>query len=100
MLRPTVSLVRGVVPSARRNVTAAASFEFDTLHELGEKSLAHGDRPSLGERQADGTWKWLTYAERHALTKRSAAALTAHGVTGGARVALISRNSVEWATTS
>ena len=69
---------------------------FGTLHELSELSLSYGDRPSLGTREPDGTWRWVSYAERYALTQRTRAALSARGLKSGDRVAVVSKNREEW----
>mmetsp|Transcript_26912 Transcript_26912/g.83735 ORF Transcript_26912/g.83735 Transcript_26912/m.83735 type:complete len:664 (-) Transcript_26912:58-2049(-) len=72
-----------------------------TLHELGVAAgEAYGDLKSLGSRDAaTGAWTWTTYAERATNAKALGNALASYGVERGDRVAVISRNRAEFATT-
>jgi long-chain acyl-CoA synthetase len=56
----------------------------------------YGDTPAFGTREHDG-WRWTTYREFAALVGRARAGLAALGIGPGDRVAVISRNRLEWA---
>ncbi len=55
----------------------------------------HGPRELFGTRTASG-WQWITYAQLYARVGALRAALHARGVKRGDRVAVISRNRLEW----
>lgn len=66
------------------------------LVSLFERSAAlYGDRPMFGVKTPHG-WRWITYREIGNGVARLRAALKRLGVGKGDRVAIISRNSVEW----
>ena len=54
------------------------------------------ERPFLGERHA-GEWVWTSYAELAQLVTELRGGLAALGVHAGDRVAIVSRNNVDWA---
>ncbi|MBI3202250.1 MAG: long-chain fatty acid--CoA ligase [Myxococcales bacterium] len=69
---------------------------FTDLVTLWEESAdAFADRPALGSRQAGG-WAWHSYGELADRVRRVAGALACRGVGRGDRVAVVSRNRVEW----
>ena len=72
--------------------------EVGTLHELGVLAgERYGDQKSIGYK--NGTeWAWVTFAERAAQAKKTTALLESVGVTKGDRVAVISKNRIEWAS--
>jgi long-chain acyl-CoA synthetase len=63
---------------------------------LGGAVQDHGQRPLFGVRSASG-WSWVTYAEFARRVDALRAGLGRLGVRQGGRVAVISRNRVEWA---
>jgi long-chain acyl-CoA synthetase len=68
----------------------------DTLVTLLDASVCdHADRPALGVRQ-EGGWHWMSYAELAFRVNAFRAGLAALGVGRGDRVAVVSRNRVEW----
>jgi long-chain acyl-CoA synthetase len=70
----------------------------ENLIDLAASSLSRfADRPLFGER-LDGAWRWRSYAEWQDGVDRLRAALAQLGVRPGDRVAIISRNSIAWAT--
>lgn len=70
---------------------------YSSLVDLFEKSTAqYPHRPLFGTK-VGGAWRWITYDELRKDVDRFRAALARLGVGPGDRVALISRNSVEWA---
>jgi long-chain acyl-CoA synthetase len=68
----------------------------DLVSSLDASVHAHGDRPVFGVRATDG-WHWTTYAELARMVDAFRSALAVLGVTAGDRVAVISRNRLEWA---
>ena len=58
--------------------------------------LAHGERPVFGVRGTDG-WRWITYAELGRMVDAFRGALAQLGVGKGDRLAIVSRNRLEWA---
>ena len=72
--------------------------QYDTLvHMLEESCRKFKDRELFGTKR-DGEWHWITYGEFHKLVQACAAGLAHLGVAPGDRVAIVSDNSVEWAT--
>jgi long-chain acyl-CoA synthetase len=70
---------------------------YTDLVELQEDSCRRfAERPLFGER-GDAGWLWTTYAEFAALVDAARAGLAALGVGKGDRVAIVSRNRLEWA---
>jgi long-chain acyl-CoA synthetase len=55
------------------------------------------DRPLFGERR-DGSWRWLTYRDWQARVDALRGGLATLCVKPGDRIAIISRNSTDWAT--
>jgi long-chain acyl-CoA synthetase len=69
----------------------------DNLVDLARASVARfADRPLFGQRR-NGAWHWITYAEWQARVDALGAALAELGVEPGDRVAMVSRNSSDWA---
>jgi long-chain acyl-CoA synthetase len=68
----------------------------DLVSSLDASVRAHGERPVFGVRASDG-WHWTTYAEFGRMVDAFRAALADLGVAAGDRVAVISRNRLEWA---
>jgi long-chain acyl-CoA synthetase len=54
-------------------------------------------RELFGTKLASGEWQWTTYGEFRSLVDRARSGLSAMGVGPGDRVAIVSRNRVEWA---
>jgi long-chain acyl-CoA synthetase len=72
--------------------------EIPDLVHLGEDSVRRfGQNPLFGERGADGTWRWTTYADFWAQVAELRGGLAVHGVGRGDRVGIVSRNSAAWA---
>jgi long-chain acyl-CoA synthetase len=68
-----------------------------SLVELAEQSLRRfASNPLFGTRR-DGAWSWLSYREFSVIVEELRAGLAVLGVNAGDRVAIVSRNSVEWA---
>ena len=68
-----------------------------SLVELEQDSVRrHASRPLFGTRH-DGTWSWLSYREIGEIVDEIRGGLAALGVHHGDRVAIVSRNSAEWA---
>ncbi|HEY6032746.1 MAG TPA: AMP-binding protein, partial [Kofleriaceae bacterium] len=68
-----------------------------SLVELEQNSVRrYASRPLFGTRH-DGTWSWLSYREVGELVDEIRGGLAALGVRHGDRVAIVSRNSAEWA---
>jgi long-chain acyl-CoA synthetase len=71
---------------------------YATLVHLFEGSCKKfKDRDLFGTKR-DGTWHWLKYSEFEQLVAACCGGLAALGVGPGDRVAIVSDNSVEWAT--
>jgi len=71
---------------------------FNTLVELCQNSVEDfGPRELFGEKQADGSWKWVHYSEFGKLVDEARAGLALLGVKKGDRVAMVADNRVEWA---
>ncbi len=68
----------------------------DLVSSLETSVRVHGARPLFGVRQTDG-WHWTTYADFARTVDAFRAALAGRGVGPGDRIAIISRNRVEWA---
>lgn len=67
------------------------------LVELGEaSSRAFAERPLFGTKTSDG-WKWTSYREFQELVDAFRGGLESLGVGAGDRVAIVSKNRVEWA---
>lgn len=72
--------------------------KFETLVELLRNSLDDfGEKEVFGEKQEDGSWKWLTYRDFGELVADARAGLAELGVMAGDRVAIVSNNRIEWA---
>ncbi len=72
--------------------------QFKNLPDLLTKSVAkYAGNPYLGTIQADGSWKFITYAEFGELVDQFRGGLAGLGIGAGDRVAVISDNRVEWA---
>jgi len=68
----------------------------DTLVTLLHGTVAeHGSRPALGTRTG-GEWLWTSYAELLTMVNALRGGLVALGVERGDRVAIVSRNRLEW----
>lgn len=68
-----------------------------TLPEMARQSCErYADRPLFGTR-GPGGWVWTSYREVGSMIDRFRSALADLGIGGGDRVAIISRNRVEWA---
>uniref|UniRef100_A0A7S3JNS9 AMP-dependent synthetase/ligase domain-containing protein n=1 Tax=Aureoumbra lagunensis TaxID=44058 RepID=A0A7S3JNS9_9STRA len=97
---------RVVVRSCSFSTTATEPYrilegsKISTLHELGVTAgKLYSDRLSLGTKCAETKeWLWTTFAQRAEKAKRCTAMLRSMGVKRGDRVAVISKNRVEWAT--
>ncbi|KAJ8609895.1 hypothetical protein CTAYLR_005548 [Chrysophaeum taylorii] len=69
-----------------------------TLHELGViAGEVFGSAPSIGSR-VGSRWVWVSFAERARRAKRFSNFLKSLNVDRGDRVAVISKNSVDWVT--
>jgi long-chain acyl-CoA synthetase len=72
---------------------------FETLSELLEQKAAKFKNNDLfGTKQPDESWRWITYGDFRERVARCRGGLAAKGVGAGDRVAIVSDNSVEWAT--
>jgi long-chain acyl-CoA synthetase len=70
---------------------------FANLVELLERSHeAFGERPLFGTKGSD-RWSWTTYSAFFALVGNCRGGLSSLGVAAGDKVAIVSRNCVEWA---
>ena len=73
---------------------------FNTLHDLmANASERYAERPALGVK-TDGEYQYLTYAEVGQKIEAFRGALAALGVGKGDKVAIISRNRLEWVVTA
>ena len=80
------------IPGARHVAMNATS-----LVELADDSVRRfASNPLFGTRH-DGAWSWLSYGEFGRLDDELRAGRAVLGVNAGDRVAIVSRNSVEWA---
>ena len=71
--------------------------QYQDLVELQEDSCRRfAERPVFGER-GEGGWTWTTYRELASLVDAARGGLAALGVGPGDRVAIVSRNRLEWA---
>jgi long-chain acyl-CoA synthetase len=71
---------------------------YATLCDLLEGSVQkYKDRDIFGTKR-DGEWHWLTYGEFAKLVEACSGGLAQLGIAPGDRVAMVSDNSVEWAT--
>lgn len=72
--------------------------QYRNLVELIQVSVQRfAGNPMYGNRQADGSWAYVTYGQFGAAMDKVRAGLAALGVGEGDRVAIISNNRVEWA---
>jgi long-chain acyl-CoA synthetase len=68
------------------------------LAELWERSAqAYPHNPLFGNKNAYGSWSWMSYGEFKRDVDRFRAALAALGVGPGDRVAIAANNRIEWA---
>jgi long-chain acyl-CoA synthetase len=70
------------------------------VHLLDASCRKFSERELFGVKQPNGEWKWITYAEFKLRVDACAAGLAALGVGPGDRVAIVSDNCVEWATSA
>ncbi|HEX7700460.1 MAG TPA: long-chain fatty acid--CoA ligase [Kofleriaceae bacterium] len=68
-----------------------------SLVELAEQSIRRFASNRLFGTRRDGAWSWLSYRDFSAIVDELRAGLAVLGVRAGDRVAIVSRNSVEWA---
>lgn len=74
------------------------SFSFSTLVELIQFSVRDfGPRELFGQKQEDGSWKWLRYSEFGVMVDEARGGLAQLGIQKGDRVAIVADNRVEWA---
>jgi len=74
-----------------------SSRPFASLVEMAEDSFQRfASRPRFGNRR-DGVWSWTSFADLATLVDEIRGGLAALGVHAGDRVAIVSRNSTEWA---
>jgi long-chain acyl-CoA synthetase len=74
------------------------AIQISTLADLLTNSVAsYADNPLFGQRSADGSWHWTTYAEFGDSVEKARGGLASLGIGHGDRVAAISDNRVEWA---
>ena len=69
----------------------------DLVSMLARSVREHANRPLFGTRRPDGAWTWMTYAEFGAQVDALRGGLALLGVGPGDRVAVVSRNRIEWA---
>lgn len=69
----------------------------DLVSMLAESVGRHASRPLFGTRARDGKWTWTTYEQFSAQVDALRGALSLLGVEPGERIAVVSRNRVEWA---
>src|SRR5579883_1370579 len=69
----------------------------DLVSMLAQSVRDHAARPLFGVRAPDGLWSWTTYAQFARQVDALRGGLALLGVRRGDRVALISRNRIEWA---
>lgn len=75
--------------------------QFKNLVDLCTKSVERfAGNEIFGNRQADGTWTYITYREFGELVDKARGGFKALGLEPGDRVAIISNNRVEWAVTA
>ncbi|RPI26293.1 MAG: long-chain fatty acid--CoA ligase [Actinobacteria bacterium] len=75
-----------------------ADSDFSDLVDLYTRSVERfAGNPLFGERNDDGTWLWMTYAEMGAAVDRARGGLASLGVGSGDRVAIVSDNRPQWA---
>src|SRR4051794_38984969 len=70
-----------------------------SLRSLLDASLEYGDRDYLVDGSADEGGRRISYADHHPAVGRVAGWLAGQGVGKGDRVAILGRNSIEWAVT-
>ena len=66
-------------------------------HLLKEKAAAHPDRPFIGQRTAEGPWRFVTYGEADRYSDAIAAALINRGMGQDSPLMILSGNSIEHA---
>ena len=75
--------------------------QFKNLVDLCTKSVERfAGNEIFGNRQADGSWTYITYGEFGELVDRFRGGLKTLGIEPGDRVAIISNNRVEWAVSA
>lgn len=79
-------------------VTGPMPRQFQTLVELFQNSVEDfGAKEAFGEKQSDGSWKWVHFAEVGRMVEDARGGLALLGVGPGDKVAIVSDNRVEWA---
>lgn len=72
--------------------------KFETLVQLFQNSVEdYGAKEAFGEKQADGSWKWIHFQELKTMVDEARSGLAQLGVEHGDRVAIIADNRIEWA---
>jgi long-chain acyl-CoA synthetase len=75
--------------------------QFKNLVDLCTKSVERfAGNEIFGNRQADGTWTYITYREFGEMVDKARGGLKQLGIEKGDRVAIISNNRIEWAVTA
>lgn len=69
----------------------------DLVSMLAESVRRHASRPLFGTLSPEGAWTWMTYEQFGAQVDALRGGLSLVGVQPGDRVAVVSRNRVEWA---
>ncbi len=71
--------------------------QFETLAELIQNSVEDfGSKEAFGEKQPDGSWRWIHFAEVGRMVDDARAGLVQLGVKAGDKVAVVSDNRLEW----
>jgi long-chain acyl-CoA synthetase len=69
----------------------------DLVSVLAESVYAHRGLPLFGTRSGAGAWSWMSYGEFAQRVDTLRGGLASLGIGPGSRVAVISRNRIEWA---
>lgn len=71
--------------------------KFETLVQLFHNSVEdYGAKEAFGEKQDDGSWKWIHFQELRTMVDEARSGLAQLGVQHGDRVAIIADNRIEW----
>ncbi len=94
---PFRATVRGVTETAAHPVAASAQAQRRTIAQLWRTSVATGRPGPAYLVESDDGWREVSWAEADERVRAYANGLLARGVKKGDNVALLARNSLEWA---